>query len=167
MANEIKNSQTLASRLETLNQQIDKICEVLYAEKNIDLLPEFKSLIPKINNSTKLADISRGGIDVFQDALKRVYKDGMSDKEIIAACEKVWFYQGAKDQVWPRITHMHNKKQMEHIKKHSINKKGWKVYSFDRKVNDAIKKGIIKHRKKGDYYGDIIEKCMTEWRDQF
>ena len=180
---ENRHNATLASRRSFLNSYADQVFKDIYADKNDALLPKFvrvkveeKKTVDANGKPLKKAEFHAAGpgkeeIQILYRDLKKHLKDGDTDEQLIEKCEKGWFHFGVNGRrIKTRVVFMNG--YMEDIKK-EMNKGHYKNVRLApyKKLNDAemqsITAGILKHRKKGETYGAIIDKCMTEWEQGF
>ena len=172
LAMEFQHAATLKTRKEFLEHFMFEICENIYKAKNQALLPKFVSILPtkepKKDPKAKPTKINSQKLEamypMFLRTIRRVEKKGDTLKQTIAKCEKDWFYMGHREGT---------------ILKHATFLKNFMKYIFMRKTKIVkykdlsksemaiIRKAILKHRKKGDFYNQVIERCMTEWNQDF
>lgn len=182
MAMEDSHNKTLDSHGKFLDSFIDIVCEDLYKSKNLSLLPKFVPVTippPKKSKDGKAikkaafhaANPGKTEMNIIYSAIKKYLKDEMPDEKLIELCEKEWFYAGHDARkIRARVVFM--KGYMADTKK-NMNK------GYARNVKPAVYKkpspeklkvytdAILKHRKKGDHYNQIIDKCMAEWEENF
>ena len=182
MALEDGHNKTLVSRRSFLSSHIDKVCEDLYKSKNLSFLPKFVPITippPKKSKDGKpikkaafhAANPGKTEMNIIYICIKKYLKAGMSDEQLISLCEKEWFYAGHDTRkIRARVVFM--KGYMEETKQNM--NKGYarnQKPSVYKKPSDANLKvytdAIQKHRKKGDHYSQIIDKCMAEWQEKF
>jgi len=184
MALEDKHNATLAARKQFLENFIAKVCEEIYGSQNEALLPKFSPV--KINVLKKLEKgekYKKAPIHVATNMLKGLEADHMvfsylqhpefskmADKDLSAMLEKVWFYRGDHERkIQGRMTLLRDYLP-DYRKQLSKAKRKYKpvVYKpLGQADMDAIKSSIQKHRKKGDFYNELINKCMAEWEGDF
>jgi hypothetical protein len=172
LAMEFQHAATLVSRKEFLEHFMFKICEDIYKGKNQALLPKFVSVLPtkepKKDPKAKPAKINSQKMDhmypMFLRTIRRVEQKGDTQKQIIAKCEKDWFYMGHREG-----TILKHAKFLKNFMKYVFKKKMRLVEYKDLSKSEMaiIRTAILKHRKKGDFYNQVIVKCMTEWNEGF
>jgi len=104
--------------------------------------------------------------------MKKVEESGDSDAQLIAKCERAWFYYGLNERkIASRVTFLQN--YMEDWRKNIIQHKYEErqkppVYKqLDTGEMKTIEETILAQREKGDRYIDIIGKCMAVWSAEF
>ena len=86
-------------------------------------------------------------------------------------CERAWFYFGDHERkIQGRMTILRD--YMPELREQVIKDNGRKIKQLVYKPLDdvemgAVRASIMKHRKKGDHYNEIIEKCMADWQQGF
>ena len=188
MKMELKHRETLRSRENFLDSYIERVVQDIYKEKNDALLPEFVRIqveeIPDYKTDPKGKPVKRSNLELLRirygDDVPAIYrgiakykKDGVTFEQVIERCEKEWFQFGIHEkQLQGRVTLM------------NVLLKQWDmslIYDDVSKRNkplppykpllaaemDIITSSIAKHRAKGDRYRQIIDKCMSEWKQAF
>ncbi len=182
MQQEYKHNSTLASRKKLLDTFSDKIIADTYGDKNQSLLPKFKSIAPErpapelVSDKNKPA-INYGGpgrdeLAIIFRTMRSQEKHSKTEDELILNCEKEWFYKGHNPRkISGRIKffHYYMKEWHDYIKHYQFDKRQKPpVY---KPLNDAEMKiitgTIVKFRKNGDTYQDVIDKCMAHWSEAF
>ena len=175
---------TLASRREFLETHIEKVCEDLYRDDHKDLLPAFVPVVlkplPKLKEGEKY---KRAPMNVSTSMLKKLEADKLvyhtladpdyahlSDDEFREFCERIWFYRGHHSRtIQSRMALLREyvpdfrEIAPDRIKK--IKKAPYQPLAEDEMA--AIHRAIRQHRKKGDFYSDIIKKCLQDWEENF
>jgi len=185
MALEDEHHATLASRRQFLKTFIARLSDELYGNKNESLLPIF---IPVELKAVKaLAEgekYKKAPFHVAQNMLKGLEGDSTvyqslldpqhekkSDEEFRKLCELTWFYFGDHERkIQGRMTILRD--YMPELREQLVKDNGRKIKpivykALDDSEMDVVRKSITKHRKKGDHYGEIIEKCIAEWEQGF
>ncbi len=177
-----EHERTLASRESFLNSFIDRILEDLYKDKHDALLPAFvrvdvKSTAPTTGESTKKAPFhaAQPGAQELVLIFKTMQKhknEGDTNEQLIEKCEREWFHFGHNErQIQARVTFLKNymPEWRAVIVQHRYEQKHKPlVYRPAKEAEmNVVTKAILKHRKKGDRYTDIISKCMAEWKEGF
>jgi hypothetical protein len=188
MKMELDHRETLRSRETFLISHIERVVRDIYKENNDALLPEFVRIqveeIPDYKTDAEGNPVKRINLELLRirygDDVPAIYrgigkykKDGITFAQVIEQCEKEWFHFGIHEkQLRGRVTLM------------NVLLKQWDmsmIYNDVQKRNkpqptykprpveemDIITSSISKHRKKGDRYLQIIDKCMKEWRQAF
>ena len=185
MALEDQQQATLAARRLFLETFIAKYCEEIYSDKNESLLPKFTPV--KINEIKKLekgekykkAPVhvafnmikSLKGEQAIHQLLLDPEQSKKSDEELRAMCEKIWYYNGDFERdIQGRMTILRD--YMPELRNQVKEDKGRRikplVYTpLAESEMAVIKASIMKHRKQGDFYTDIIEKCVKGWEADF
>ena len=184
MALEDRHNSTLASRKIFLENYIAQVCDEIYGSQNVILLPKFTAV--KINALKKLEKgekYKKAPIHVATNNLKGLEADifvfrslqnpecsKLSDKDFAVHCEKNWFYYGDHERkIQGRMTLLRDylpdfRKYLTKVKR----KYRPLVYKDLGKTEMTVIKNTIKKlRKKGDFYNEIINKCMAEWEGDF
>ena len=94
----------------------------------------------------------------------------LSDDEFREFCERIWFYRGDHERtIQSRMALLREYvPEFREIAKKSGKKIKRAVYKpLEDEETEAIHAAIRKHRKKGDHYSTVIERCMTEWQEFF
>jgi len=185
IALEDQQTATLASRREFLETFIARICDEIYGPKNDALLPTFVPVelkpIEKLAKGEKykkappqvalnlLAKLE--GANTIHQLLLDPELAKKSDEELRRLCEKTWFNFGDFERtIQGRMTILRD--YMPELREQVIKDNGRRIKPLVYKPLDdaemeAIKAAILKHRKKGDLYNAVIEKCMTDWEKGF
>ncbi|MFK7852327.1 MAG: DUF1588 domain-containing protein [Akkermansiaceae bacterium] len=189
LAMEEDHKATLKSREEFLTKHIEKVCEEMYADGNEGLLPKFVPVVlkplPKLKEGEKY---KRAPMNVSTGMLKKLEADQlvystlsdpefahMSEDEFREYCERIWFYRGHHQRtIQARMALLR-----EYVPdfREIVEKKGKGARGYNNKKEayaplaedemSIIHATILKHRKKGDFYSDIIAKCMSDWDEGF
>ncbi len=184
MALEDSHQATFTARRTFLQSNIAKLCEEIYAEKNAALLPTFKPVeLKPIEALAKGQVYKKAPIHVAQNMLKDLEADSFvylalsdpqhakkTDEEFRNFSERTWFYFGDHERtIQGRMTLLRD--YMPEFRE--LAAKDVKKYkpAVQPPLSDAelevIRASIKKHRKSGDPYGEIIEKCLTDWKQSF
>jgi mono/diheme cytochrome c family protein len=184
MALEDEHHAKLALRRQLLENFIAKLCDEYYGSKNESLLPKF---IPvKLKEVKALEEgeaYEKAPFHVAQNMLKglegenTVYQsllspehENKSDEEFRELCERIWFYVGDHERkIQGRMTILRD--YMPDIRDNLVkNSRKFKLLVY-KPLGDpemkVIQVSIMKHRNKGDHYIEVIDKCMTEWEQEF
>ena len=184
MALDDQHEKTLASRREFLENFIAKYSAEIYGDKHESLLPKFKPVVIK-----ELKKLEKGeeykkaptnvslvmlkklkGIAIYHFLMDPEHKN-KSDAELKEMCERLWFNFGDYERdIQGRMAIL--REYMPEIRENLVKDKGRKLKPVVYKPLDeaemlTIKASIMKHRKKGDHFNEVIEKCMAEWETAF
>ena len=184
MALEDGQHATLAARRQFLENFIAQVCRDIYGSKHDSLLPSFTPV--KLKEVKALAEgekYKKAPIHVAQNMLKglgadqTVYQfllnpehESKSDDEFRNLCERTWFFFGDHERkIQGRMTLLRD--YMPEFREHAIKSRKkitQLVYApLGDSEMDVVRASIMKHRKNGDHYTEIIEKCMSEWEQAF
>ena len=189
MKTELAHREILASRERILNAYIENVAQNIYKERNEALLPEFVRIevdevsIPldsKGNPRAKEDNMEllrtrydRQDIEAIYRGIQKYKQEDVPYEEVMEKCERDWFNFG-----------VHEKRLSGRVMLMKIMGARWDmslVYEDVRKQNMAlaayrllsesemqlINTSIKKHRKQGDRYSQVIEKCMNDWAASF
>ncbi|MEM7559298.1 MAG: DUF1588 domain-containing protein, partial [Planctomycetota bacterium] len=111
----------------------------------------------------------KGENTVFQTLLDPEYQD-FDDQAFREHCEQSWFYFGDHERdIQGRMTILRD--YMPEIREQlEKNRRKYKLLEFKPLAAEemaAIEAGIRQHRKPGDRYAQIIEKCIAQWELEF
>jgi hypothetical protein len=184
MALEDQHVATLETRRAFLETNVARVCQDLYGKKNDSLLPKFVPVA--LNQAKELEEgetYKKAPIHVAQNTLKNLGGEdalyqvllnpelkGLSDLEIRNRCECQWFYNGDHERkIQGRVTMLRDylPEVRERMATHGTKIK-LRVYKplADEEMA-IIHSAITKYRKKGDFHTAVIDKCMTQWTDDF
>lgn len=186
METEFQHRDILASRERflTTHAYMERLLKDIYAEKNDALLPKFKRTSvpdpqPMMKNGQVRIETNLGLLDrldnidlnaVFQ-GLHAYHKEGVEYDRVIEQSERDWVMEGVvESRIVNRIGMMKAFKVTWDIQG-IIRKSADKRYARPNytPLNEAemqvIVAAIKKHRKQGDSYQAIIEKCMADWEN--
>ncbi len=85
-------------------------------------------------------------------------------------CERTWFYFGDHErEIQGRMTILRDymPEIRDNLEKNRRKFKPLVYQPLDDDEMEVIQASIRKHRKKGDHYAEIIDKCMAEWEQEF
>jgi hypothetical protein len=179
---EWEHEKTLATREDYLNKFIDRILADLYKSRNDEHLPEFvrvevASADHKNEDKTRKAPFhaaqpGKEELRLIFHTMVKYDKDVRSDEELVEKCEREWFNYGHNArQIQMRVTFLNAylPEWRELIEKQNYAQKNKPpVYAplADGEMS-VIHDTILKGRKKGDTYKEIISKCMADWEEGF
>lgn len=184
MALEDKHRATLAARRAFLEHFIAKLCDEIYGGDNESLLPPFTPVV--LNAEKPLAKgekYKKAPIHVAQNSLKdldgeplvyRLLLDpetaSVSDDAFRERCERTWFFFGDHERtIQGRMTILRDylPELRDHVAKNSGKIKPLEPKPLADPEMDVLRSSIKKHRKKEDFYREIIDRCMANWEREF
>ncbi len=185
MALDDQHHATLTSRRKFLETYIATYCDEIYGSKNESLLPTFTPVVLKeIKKLAKGEKYKKAPVHVALGMMSKLEGDKTihqfllnpehekkSDAELRKMCELVWFCFGDFERdIQGRMTILRD--YMPELRDQVIKDKGHRIKKLVYKaLGDAemlvVRASIMKHRKKGDHYDEIIEKCMADWKKGF
>lgn len=185
LAMEEEHKDTLAAREEFLTNHIEKICNEIYPETNQSLLPEFIPVLlkplPKLKEGETYKKapmnvtgkmLSRlGAAHLVYNTLADSKLSRMSDDEFREYCERTWFYRGDHERtIQSRMAIL--REYVPEFRERAVKQteSRFKPLEYKPPAQEEmaiIHATILKHRKKGDFYSDIISKCMVDWEQGF
>ena len=172
----------LKSRRAFLETFIEKISIDLYGDKNADFLPTFQAVNiqpPKNTEGTEIKKSPFHAAQPGQQELALIFKTmqrnktaGSTDKQLIERCEIEWFNHGHNQRtIEARLTFLagYLDEFRAQILNHRYDQKHklpvYKPRSDDEMV--IVNEAILKNRKRGDRYNDVIEKCLRQWQLEY
>lgn len=187
MKMELVHRETLRNREQFLNDHIERITKDIYKDEHESLLPKFiRMQVEEVPEYTDAKGNPRkrdnvGLLDRYEQRdMRAIYlgigiykKDGVTHEQIIEKCERDWFTYG-----------IHEKRIRTRVRIMKVLAKQWDMSLINediRKKNiqpiryaplsdtemEVIHTAILKHRRNGDRYTQIIKKCMQEWERSF
>lgn len=185
MALEDKQQTTLASRRAFLESNIAKVCAEAYGGKNDELLPTFTPVKLKPIEAPPAGETyKKAPFHVAQNMLKSLEGENTvfqflmdpehekkSDDEFRKLCERTWFFYGDYERtVQGRMTILRD--YLPDLRALVKTDQGRRIKPVAYKpLDDAemevIRATVMKNRKKGDHYNEIIEKCIAGWEQDF
>ncbi len=172
----------LKSRREFMEKFIQKISLDLYGDKNADFLPAFHPVSIQTPIKTEGKEIKKSPFHAAQPGqveLALIYKTmqrnktaGVSDEQLIERCEKEWFNLGHNERkIEARLTFLagYLEEFRQQILQHRYEQKH-KLPIYKPRSDDEmaiINQAILRNRKQGDRYNEIIEKCLQQWQLEF
>jgi len=182
MAQQWEHERVLASREQFLNQFIERILVDLYQNEHESLLPTFapvdvEPITSADGEATKKAPFhaanpGRDELEIIFRSMRRLQKEGDTDAQLIAKCERDWFNFGHNERkIQARVTFLHNymEEWRKQIEQHNLDQRH-RQYEYRPPSDEelqAITRAIRKHRQKGDRYNTIIRKCLAQWEAEF
>jgi len=185
MALDDQHHATLVSRRDFLENFIAALCDEIYGRKHESLLPRFTPVkLKPIEKLAKGEKYKKAPTHVAMGMMKKLEGDGTihqllldrnlekkPDEELRDLCERIWFYFGDHERkIQGRMTILRD--YMPELREQVIKDNGRKIKALVYKPLDpaemaVLKASLMKHRKKGDHYDGIIEKCMADWEQGF
>ncbi len=184
MALEEGQRATLASRRMFLENFIATLCHEIYGSENESLLPAFTPVALNAEKPlSKGETYKKAPFHVAQNMLKALDGDrtvydllldpehaGTSDDDFRELCERTWFFFGDHERtIQGRMTILRD--YMPELRNHvATNARKLKPPPY-KPLHDAememLRSSVRKHRRKGDFYADIIDTCMSMWEQEF
>ncbi|MEM7557711.1 MAG: DUF1588 domain-containing protein [Planctomycetota bacterium] len=185
---ELSQRERLRRREQFLNQFVQEVCETIYGDENRKLLPEFVSVdveAPEVSLDAKgnprKKETNLGLLDRYDSGdMQAIYlgiglykKDDVTFEQVIQRCERDWFEYGiAESRIRERVGIMKSlfvRWNMdliyEDVRKKNIQPPTY--MALDESEMQVIQAAIRKHRRQGDTWQSIIDKCMEDWRMEF
>ncbi len=179
MAQEDSHNAILESRRRYLESFIEPVLLEIYGSQHKPLLPRFAPLAIKkaTQSETKKAPFhaanpGRDELVLVFRSMRRHEKPGMSDTQLIGLCEREWFNFGHNPRkIQARVTFLRGymEEWRGQIEQNRYDEKHKRlVYTpRDEAEMKILSDTIRKHRKKGDRFQTIIDKCLADWEEQF
>jgi hypothetical protein len=175
---------TLASRKEFLHTFINKLCDDLYGHENESWLPKFTPVkLKEVKELEEGETYKKAPIHVARNMLKGLEAETTifqfllipeheqkPNEEFQKLCERTWFYFGDHERkIQGRMTLLRDylPEFREQLEKDRRKFKPIVYKPLADEEMEVVKASILKHRKKGDFYIEIIKKCMAEWEKGF
>ena len=180
MATEWAHEKLVANRQSYLKSNIEPLLRELYQDKHEALLPVYVASKPVPVKTTDAegkplkreefdgAVPSRDDLDEIYSAMRRHSPNGeKQDEALVTTCEREWFISGVNElNIRLRVAFMRN--WMDELLKRRP--KAPAPYVPKPPVDSElaiIRTAILKHRKAGDTYAAIINKCTASWVEEF
>jgi hypothetical protein len=180
MALEDNHRTTLAARRDFLEHSIARLCDEVYGRDNESLLPAFA---PVVLNAEKQLDAdgkskkapfhvtlnmlkALGGEPVVYGLLLDPDKARLPDDDFRDECERTWFFFGDHERtIQGRMTILRDSmpELREHVAQNASKIKPRESKPLPEAEMDVLRSAVKEHRQKGDFYRDIIDRCMAEW----
>lgn len=184
MALEEAHLKTLATRREFLENHIERICQGVFGDRHEALLPEFVPVVlPPLPKLAVGETYKRAPMNVSTNMLKNLGADRLvyhtlsdpaharlSDDEFREYCERIWFYRGDHERTIQSRMALLREYVPDFREIAETNGKKIKRVEFaplTDKEMAAIRAALLKHRAKGDFYQDVIGKCLADWEKAF
>ncbi|MEZ5301391.1 MAG: DUF1588 domain-containing protein [Verrucomicrobiales bacterium] len=94
----------------------------------------------------------------------------LSDDEFREFCERIWFYRGDHERTIQSRMALLREYVPDFREIAEANGKKIKRITYQPLANEemeAIRAAVRQHRKKGDFYQQIIERCLADWEKAF
>ena len=182
MAAEWAHEKILADRESFLIASIEPLLRDIYKEKNDALLPAFVAtkreplqdatgpdgkVLKKSVFAIASSNMPREDMAQIYSAMQKNSLTGEKDDALILKCEKDWFLFGVNERaIQSRVNLMRNY-MGDLLKEMSKSNSGRAPKAPAESEMAIIRATILKHRKAGDRYNSIIEKCMADWEEGF
>ena len=179
MAAEWEHEKILLARQSYLNGNIEPLLRALYQDRHAALLPVFVALkreqapeaapggqkLKKVNFDTSAP--SREDLSEIWAAMRKNSTNGERDEALITKCEREWFIFGVNERnIQLRLNFMRG--FMDELLKRMPKLTEAKAPKPPADSELAIvRTALQKHRKAGDTYSAIIDKCMAGWAEEF
>ena len=185
---ELRNREILRVRQQFLDQFITQVASELYGEQNDELLPKFVRIeleLPVLpldsKGNPKKKESNLGLLDRYDsDDMRAIYlgigqykRDEITFEQVIEQCERDWFVFGlAESRIRERVGIMNSLNRLwemdliyEDVKRKKLRPASYQ--SLSESEMHVVQASILKHRKPGDTWQQIIDKCMNDWRKLF
>lgn len=181
IAMEEQHMATLNERREFLDDHIEEICADVFGDKHEAMLPKFAPVklkpLPKLKEGEKYKKAPMnvtgkmlerlGAAPLVYNTLADPELSKMSDDEFREYCERVWFYRGDHERtIQSRMALLREYiPEFREIADEQTKKRHRPVAykPLSESEMTVIHAAIRKHRKQGDHFNELIEKCMTDW----
>ncbi|MFK7852326.1 MAG: DUF1588 domain-containing protein [Akkermansiaceae bacterium] len=183
LAMEEAHKASLASRREFMGNHIERICREVHGDKHESFLPSFVpvKLNPlkqlekgeKYKRAPHVAIGMLGKLEGDQTVFRYLYQPeyaNLSDDEFRDLCERTWFYAGDHERTIQARMGILREYMVEIREATEGKKRKIKPLEYEPLADEdmeAIYAAILKFRKEGDFYSDIIEKCIADWEKSF
>ncbi|MFT5468251.1 MAG: hypothetical protein ACI8UO_003360 [Verrucomicrobiales bacterium] len=183
LAMEESHLATLAARREFLGNHIARVCAEIQGDTHESLLPKFVPV--KLNPLKELekgesykraphvAIGMLGRLEGENTVFRYLYQpefSKLSDDEFRELCERTWFFAGDHERTIQARMGILREYMVEIREATEGKKRKIKPLEYEPLAEEemaAIHTAIVKHRMEGDFYSDIIEKCMSDWEQDF
>lgn len=171
----------LAEREYYLNNFMYKLLPELYGERNEAYLPDYEPVEvqpftgdPKDLVRFGTAAPPRDSIHYMFHTAKRLLEEGDTPEALAERCQREWFKAGVDRRTltgWMTFMRDYSGQMIDRINNpKSLEYRRYKEPQY-RPLPEAemqiVAKTIRKNRKKGDFYDDLLEKSMEQWRQEF
>lgn len=180
MQQEWEDQRTLESREKFLTAFIERVLLEMYQGQHARLLPEFVPVGTETAPATDdgkpvkkapfhAANPGAQELVLIFRTMRKHEREGQADEQLIALCEREWFYFGHSDrQIQARVTFLKNYmvEWRDVIQRHRYAQR-YKPLVYRAPAAEEMKliqETIRLQRKPGDRFQAIIEKCLEQWR---
>ncbi|QTN32075.1 DUF1588 domain-containing protein [Akkermansiaceae bacterium] len=184
LAMEDQHNKTLAARVKFLEEHIERICTEVHGDKHEAMLPEFVPVKLEPLPELKEGEVYKkappgisanvlnglGGSSLVFGTLADPELSRMSDDQFREYCERIWFYRGDYERTIQGrmgILREYVPEFRELAAERTKNSKPVEYKPLAEEEMEVIHAAILKHRKKGDFYSGLIEKCVAGWEQEF
>lgn len=184
IAMEEAHAATLATRRAFLESHIERLCVEIYGTRNGSMLPAFVPVVLQPLPELKEGEIyQKAPMNVSTNMLENlgaaplVYHtftdprlSKMSDDEFRAYCERIWFYRGDHERtIQSRMALLREYvPEFREIAESQLRRHKTIEYKpLAEEEMAAIREAITKHRRNGDLYNTVIERCIADWKASF
>lgn len=184
IAMEEAHATTLTARRAFMESNIERLCAEIYGDQNDAMLPTFVPVVlqplPELkegekykkapmNVSTNMLE-KLGAAPLVYHTLTDPELSKMSDDAFRQYCERVWFNRGDHERtIQSRMAllreYVPDFREIAESQLRRHKKIDYKPLAEPEMAE--IRAAIEKHRKKGDHYKTLIEKCLAEWQQSF
>ena len=179
MGAEWAHNKTLAARETYLRANIEDLLRTLYKDKHESLLPKFvakKWEAPPVAKGPDGKPLKKPVFDTAKpsneelseiwSAIRRNFKEGETEDTLITNCERDWFHYGINDRtIQTRVAFMHG--YIEELHKRMPKAPAAPPKPLAESELTILHAALLKHRKAGDTCTAVLDKCLTDWREQF
>ena len=181
MSLEDEHTAVLASRQKFLSNHIEHVLKDTFGDSHDALLPRFVRVdvpapIPTDGSVKKApfhaANPGNKETELIFRSMRRQHVPDQSDAMLIERCEREWFLAGHNERkIQARITFLNNYmvEWRQQIQQHNLDKR-YRLIEYRPLAEaemQAIKEALVQHRKQGDRFDSVIEKCMSQWEADF
>ncbi len=184
LAMEEAHMKTLASRREFLESHIERACEEVHGDRHRGLLPDFVPVaLPPLPELAEGERYKRAPMNVSTNMLKSLGADKLvyhtlsdpafahlSDDEFREHCERIWYYRGDHERtIQSRMAllreYVPDFREIAETNGRKIKRTPYEP--LPGAEMEAVREALLEHRAEGDFYGDIIGKCVAGWERSF
>ena len=182
MEREWEHARILTSRETFLNRFIVRVLHDLYPQQHQALLPKFVPVVvpspvsasgkPIKKSPFHAAQPGSAELVVIFQTMQRHQQEGDTDQQLISKCEREWFHFGHNPRtIQRRVVFLRNYMpewrdvivRHRYARRHKIPE----YRPLSSEEMQIVRTAILRHRKRGDRYSEIIAKCMADWAAGF
>lgn len=189
MKTELAHRDVLSTREKFLNSYIEHLLKDLYGDKHEALLPDFvraqvdevtveldgKGNPKKLESNMELlrTRYDREDIQAIYRGIQKYQVDGVTYKDVIRLCERDWFNFGIHPKrLKERVTLMNiiGIRWDLNLVREDVRKQNFALPKYKPLASgemQAIYEAIRRHRRKGDRFRQIIDRCLAGWEAAF